>query len=688
MKLVLLLLAFASVVQAVPPFAEVRAEWRSSDPRVLDREGRLLQESRQDFKGRRLDWVPLPDISLAAQRAVIAAEDKRFRSHGGVDWRALIAGAVRSIRGKASRGASTISMQVAAALDPSLRPKGRRRGMWQKWQQIQGARDLETVWDKDQILEAYFNLVTFRGEIRGIGAASRALFDKEPHGLDSAEAALLAALIRAPNASEAAVVARACAIGVETCESIRSVDKSSLTGAYHIRPRVNFAPHLARLVKGHGPEVRTTLDLDAQAFASETLDRYLKSLKDEHVANGAVVVLDNRTGETLAYVGNGESISQVDGVRAKRQAGSTLKPFLYALAFDEKRLTPASLLLDVPLDVPFARGVYRPANYDNVFRGPVSARRSLAESLNIPAVRTLLLLGEDTFVRKLGGVGLESLGEAKKYGPSLALGTADISLWELTNAYRALANGGVWSPAKWLPESGGQEARREFSEGAVYLVSDILSDRESRAATFGWESPLTTKFWSAVKTGTSKDMRDNWCIGFTSEYTVGVWVGNFDGSSMWNVSGASGAAPVWKEVLAHLNVRRPSQRPARPSNVVVHSGENFLVGTEPVEKSLLIVGGRPRIGYPVSGSRFAWDPDIPADKQRIVFEMKGESEGLKWHLDGESLGPAASPAPWRPTPGHHELQLVARNGRAVDSVGFEVRGDEPGNDSPEPSEFQ
>src|SRR5690606_31209387 len=223
----------------------------------------------------------------------------------------------------------------------------------------------------------------------------------------------------------------------------------------------------------------------------------------------------------------------VVGVMACRQAGSTLKPFLYAAAFEQKLITPATLLDDAPTEIPVVGGTYRPSNYDNVFRGPVTARVALASSLNVPAVQVLTALGEEEFVRRLRALGFTRLRNAEYYGPALALGSADIRLYDLVNAYRTLANQGIWSPVGMEPSPVARlhdpSARPVFTPESTFLVSQILSDRESRSATFSLESPLSTPFWSAVKTGTSKDMRDNWCVGFSSEYTVGVWVGNFTG---------------------------------------------------------------------------------------------------------------------------------------------------------------
>ena len=252
--------------------------------------------------------------------------------------------------------------------------------------------------------------------------------------------------------------------------------------------------------------------------------------------DGAALVVDNASGEILAYAGNiGEQSSArfVDGVRAMRQAGSTLKPLIYALAFDQRLLTPASLMDDSPLDIPVIGGVYRPKNYDNRFHGMVTVRVALASSLNVPAVKALNLIGINSFVETMQRLDFRNIREPDYYGLSIALGSADITLWDLVAAYRALANGGVWSPLRLTAGETRAVPRRVVSPEAAFLIADILSDRESRSRTFSLESPLSTRYWTAVKTGTSKDMRDNWCVGFSDRYTVGIWAGNFSGEPMY-----------------------------------------------------------------------------------------------------------------------------------------------------------
>jgi penicillin-binding protein 1C len=438
--------------------------------------------------------------------------------------------------------------------------------------------------------------------------------------------------------------------------------------------------------------VTCSLDGALQRFAAEALARQLELLRGRNVGDGAILVLDNRSGEVLAYVANGGTLSTaacVDGISARRQAGSTLKPFLYQLAIERRVLTAASLLDDSPLDIPTPVGAYRPQNYDRTFRGPVSVRTALASSLNVPAVKTLESVGEDRFAARLRDLGFSSVQDAQDFGASLALGSADVTLLELTNAFRTLANGGVAGEISFLPVKGGGRQRRVASADAAYVVADILADRGARGEAFGLDNPLATPFRASAKTGTSKDMRDNWCVGFTDRYTVGAWVGNFDGKPMWNVSGVSGAAPAWAEVVARLHRGRIPAQGRRPPGVTVRRvsfpdeaeparDELFLAGTEPEALSAPRFAARPpRIAYPSEGMVVALDPDIPGTLQRLFFESRGGSEGCLWELDGEAMGRADRPLPWSPSPGPHVLTLRDPQGRPAHAVRFSVRGRPP-----------
>ena len=573
-------------------------------------------------------------------------------------------------------------MQLASLLDPALqRPATTARGLSQKWAQARAARALETRWRKDQILEAYLNLVPFRGEIVGIDALSHTLFGKSAHALNAPESALAAALIRAPNAPSSRVAERACRLLQQMqdpkadCLSVEVLAGMTLHRRDWV-PSEGVAPHLAqRLIRqvtglregnedlsvgaagrngktlvgdgeerrsktfiedggrrndtenrtgedivtglhdGH-PTVRSTLDGSLQRLAIDTLRTQLRELQGRHVEDGAVVVLDNASGDVLAWVGSSGSLSraaQVDGVMARRQPGSALKPFLYAQALAEHRLTAASLLDDSPAQLPTASGLYMPQNYDHRYQGWVSVRTALGSSLNIPAVRTLVMVSPDAFHRQLQRLGMRFPEGSGYYGYSLALGSAEVSLLQLANAYRALANGGQLCPVHLLPKAHRRGApssltgpvehadglsaiapkpasssfrdasiqtddeerqwppencHQALDAGAAFIIGDILSDRHTRLPTFGLDSVLDTRFWSAVKTGTSKDMRDNWAVGYSQRYTVGVWVGNASGAPMHDVSGTSGAAPVWATLMRELHRHETSRPPSPPDGVV------------------------------------------------------------------------------------------------------------------------
>ncbi|MFT0531574.1 penicillin-binding protein 1C [Castellaniella hirudinis] len=697
---------FGQDAAALPDFAAVRSAWRAADIRVLAADGTVIQRLRTDFSARRGDWVDLSRISAALQRAVVRSEDHRFYDHAGVDWLAGAAAAWSALWGDGQRGASTLSMQLAAMLDPALRRGAGGRGIGQKWDQMQAARQLETRWTKPQILEAYLNLAAYRGELVGVDALARVMFQKQASGLDLREAALAAVLLRGPNAPVPVLARRSCALlqdmgRPQDCADLRDFIRAALARSRARRfDTPGLAPHWARavLAAGQAPagdRLRTTIDAGLQAAARQSVHRHLLELRGTGVTDAAVVVLDNRRGTVLAYVGSSGDLSaaaQVDHAQALRQAGSTLKPFLYALALDQQRLTAASLLDDRPLDLQGGAGLYIPDNYDHQFSGWVSARTALAASLNIPAVRALMLVGPDVLARRLRDLGLPLTHEGDYYGYSLALGSADVSLLSLTNAYRTLARGGAYAPVSLSADdpAAGRAGPSVFSAGAAWIVGDILSDRQARARTFGLDSPLSTPGWSAVKTGTSRDMRDNWCLGWSAAYTVGVWVGNSAGASMRQISGVSGAGPIWHDVMQWLAQREPAAgMPPAPPPGVDAVQVRFGAGLEPARTEYFLADtaqavfappasppGRARIAQPVDGTILALDPDIPRDRQRLALRaldaVSRPVGPVRWLLDGQFYGAGAA-LDWPPTPGSHVFELQDEQGRVLDRAGVIVR---------------
>ena len=735
-----LVFAAALPAHAIPSFSQVKQEFASSESILLDRDGVELHRLRTNPNIRRGQWVALEDISPALQTAMVFSEDKRFYEHSGVDWKAVSAAAWGNLWNEKTRGASTLSMQLVGLVNEDLRRGQQRRTLLQKFGQAVSAQKLDAQWEKSEILEAYLNLVPFRGEIVGIDALSRTLFGKAAHGLNAREAAIAAALVRAPNATPPAVAQRACGLLAQLQNVPRTpllCDSLSLfaTGAMQRKawsPSEGIAPHVAqRLLAGQqasGGSVRSTLSAPLQRYAAEQLRQTMHELTGRNVRDGAIVVLDNATGEVLAWVGASASTSsapQVDYVLALRQPGSTLKPFLYAQAIAERRLTAASLLDDSAAAIPTQSGLYVPKNYDRHFRGWVSLRQAMASSLNVPAVRTIGMVGVNRFAEQLQRLGISLSHTGDYYGYSLALGSAEMSLLQLSNAYRALANGGRYSETRILFQPDQQQAaastsqpaskpalqpafRQALDARASFIVSHILSDNNARIPTFGSNSVLHTRFWSAVKTGTSKDMRDNWALGYSERYTVGVWVGNAQGQAMWDVSGTTGAAPIWASVMRYLHRSTPSYPPQPPAGLVrtrvefgssasspasapaLKAGIASSNNAEPARMEWFIQGteqtsfvrsqqqktnpATAHILNPVHGSLLALDPDIPPKRQRLMLRASaGASANSRWLIDDKLVGKGAT-VPWMPWPGKHRITLQSANGQTLHEVQIEVRG--------------
>ncbi len=659
--------AASAALAAPPPFERVRDSHRPSDAELLDRHGEPLQRVRVDATVRRAPWLPLAAFSPALRAAVLAGEDRGFASHRGVDWPALAAGAWAQARGAPPRGASTITMQLAALLDPGLaRPAG-GRGVADKWRQIDAARALEAAWTKDQILEAYLNRVPLRGDLVGVPAAARALFGKSPAGLDAVQGALIAALLPAPNAAPAAVERRACALlraQQRDCAGLALETAVALSRPPRADPGPGLAPHFARHALATRPATgpwRSTLDARLQRLATRALREQLSALAGRGAEDGAVVVIDNASGEVRAWVGSSGPLSrapEVDGVLARRQPGSTLKPFIYALALERGLVTPRSWLRDSPLQLASGDARYEPENHDRTHRGWVPLPVALASSLNVPAVRLATAVGVDDLFERLDAAGLRLEGSGGFHGPALALGSAEVTLLDLTNAYRMLARDGRWSPARWsLPAPAQDASRAVFSPDAARAVAAMLADGAARAPTFGFDSPLALRRPAAVKTGTSKDMRDNWCVGWTAGHTIGVWVGHADGRPMQQVSGTDGAAPVWAALASALG---------DAGGIVGRGAEGRDVAVPPPGP----LAGPAAFGIESPGDGSVWviDPAIPPSLQRIP--LRGAAG--RWRLGGEVLGEGEALA-WTPRAGRHRLELLAADGRPMARVDFEVR---------------
>ncbi|HEY2513786.1 MAG TPA: penicillin-binding protein 1C [Polyangiaceae bacterium] len=574
----------ASFCTSLPPELLVAP---SPSVRVEDSAGTLLREVRAN-DGKRARVLTEAELGPTAVHALLAAEDLRFYGHPGVDPLAVLRAAFDSLRhGHVVSGASTLTMQLARTIRPH------RRTLFGKLQEMALALRIERALPKSRILELYASEVDFGPQVRGFGAASRAVFGKSPRALSIAEAALVAGLPRGPSlyalgkrtalvrARRDRILARMAGAGWIT-EDER---QEALAEPIHLDPeRAGFsAPHFVAGVVGGGlaplqpglkealsggevSVLETTLDGSLQRAAERATAATVDSLRDRHVTAGAVVVLDNATGDVLAYVGSPDpsdvgALGGNDGARALRQPGSTLKPLLYALALERLGFTAATVLPDVPLRIDGTPGQsdFAPRDYDGHFHGPVRLREALASSLNVPAVWTLAQIGVAPFLDRLHALGFASLNRpAEDYGTALALGDGEVSFLELANAYAALARGGRYRPLRFVRAVTRGPYRRElepapstvvFPESVADQIIDVLKDPRARVASFGEGDSLRFPFDVAAKTGTSKGYRDNWTVGFSHAVTVAAWVGNFDGTPMDRVSGITGAGPLFHAVM-------------------------------------------------------------------------------------------------------------------------------------------
>jgi penicillin-binding protein 1C len=580
-----LLLGLVAWVATTPLPSELASEHADASLRVLDANDRLLREVRAD-DGARARFIRLAELGPRSRDALLAAEDHRFYAHIGVDPLA-VARAVTSalLHLRVTSGASTITMQLARTVRPHPRT------LLGKVSEMLLALRIEASLSKDRILEEYMNRVSFGPNLRGFSAASYAFFGKPPANLSVAEAAFLAALPRAPSEyakakNRKAVEQRRNRV-IDSMQALGTVDADVAQRAHveplrrQLVPPVFGAPHLVQgLIGGalrrHQPalaavearsvaQLATTIDSALQTEAISALRATLDDLRDRRASAGAVLVVDNASGDVLAYVGSpdffdAERLGQNDGARALRQPGSTLKPFLYALAIEKLGFTPATILPDIESHFVVQDGTFSPHDYDGKLRGPVRLREALGNSLNIPAVWTLSQLRVEPFYTRLHELGFDSLTEAPEhYGLALALGDGEVTLLDLAAAYATLARDGVYKPLRFVRrvdpigaepfELPPGEERRVMPELAAAQVTDILSDPRARTASFGARTMLDFSFPVAAKTGTSKGYRDNWVVGYTRAVTVAVWIGNFDGSEMGNMSGITGAGPIFHAVM-------------------------------------------------------------------------------------------------------------------------------------------
>ncbi len=580
---------------------------------VTDRRGRPLRFV-PDQNGERHLLVPLEAIPQRVRDAFLAAEDERFFGHRGADFTAILRAALQNARaGRVVSGASTITQQLCRLSEP------RPRTLLGKAVEIARSLDLERHLPKARILEAYLNRVPLGNNLIGVEAASRLYFGRGVGAIGPGEAALLAALPKAPGALDPYgpnrnrleerrrwILGRMAALGMlDGAEAARAAATPP-----DVLPRAfpMGAPHAVDLViASAGPAVAdetlaTTIDLERQAQVESVLASHRERLRQRGVTQAAAIVVDNRSMGVAALAGSfawgPDDGGFNNGGAALRSPGSALKPFLYAMALD-RGIGAAEILEDTERTYRVPGGEYVPENFNRVAYGPVPLRDALGNSLNLSSIQLINRVGYCAFWDLLGRLDLvnfPALG-ADHYGLGLVVGNPEVTPLQLAAAYASLANGGVWSPTSLVPGSVG-ERRQAFSPQAAWIIGRILADPSSRAVSFGGSSAMNALPGVAVKTGTSSRYRDCWAAGFTGDWTVVVWTGNFDGRATWGMSGASAAAPVLADIFALLHPHGSPPAPNRPDGVVEatvcpQSGkrrtpgcpeertEFFLAGTEP-----------------------------------------------------------------------------------------------------------
>ncbi len=649
--------------------------------RLLDRHDRPLRHV--PGPAGRGTWRALDDLGPWLPAAFVAVEDRRFFDHPGVDLRGVARAAWSNLRaGRVVAGGSTLTQQLVQLVAPQPRTFAG------KAVEALLALRLERAVDKPTVLEHYVNRAPFGHGAVGVEAAARLYLDRPARTLTLAEAALLAGVPQAPTLNNPRTdPARAEARRRRVLAAMRAtgvIDAAAEAEALAAPARLDAAsapfaaPHFAAWALTQSPApgaVPTTLDLDLQARVEEAVAITVRGLADRHVTQGAAVVLDNATGDVLAWVGSRDFFDAAEGqndmVTGLRQPGSTLKPFVYGLALEDG-LTAATLLPDLPLFVPTLIGDYRPRNYDRRYHGWVSLRAALANSYNVPAVLVAHRVGVGRLLARLrDDLGFASLTDsAAHYGVGLALGNGEVRLLDLANAYRALANDGVWSPIRWRRDEPVPAGRRVVPTAVARLLTDILADPVARAPAFGRGGALEPPFPAAVKTGTSADFTDNWTVGFTPRHTVAAWTGNFDGRPMERVSGVTGAGPLWARVVrlvapgaaggfARAGLERHRVCPDPPACDRAHD-ELFVPGAAPDGPPAPRPPPGVRVVFPDTGDVFQRDLDAPPDLARLRLRAEAPAgvDTLVFAVGDEILPPVGRPFRqwWTLRPGRHTLR--------------------------------
>ncbi len=653
------------------------------------------------------DRLPLAQVPALLKTAIVSAEDHRYWHHRGIDWRARLAAVWQAIRaGRAVRGASTISEQVVRLIHP------RPRTIWARWVEGFEAMRLEMRFSKSAILEFYLDQVPYGANRRGVRQAARYYFGREPATLSEPEMLALAVMPRAPSrldpmrdagrlrgpmqrlarrmATDGLIPESRIAVLATPPLALRADDDGIPAGHFVAEAR-------RRAHGGDGSALHTTLDAGLQRQAQQLLDQRVRDLARVGVRQGGLLVVEldgNRVRSwNVANLDAADGEIGIDTVLTPRQPGSALKPFVYALAL-ERGWTAATRIADEPTAAHVGDGLHPYRNYSRLSYGAVSVREALGNSLNVPAVKALQFVGGAAFLDLLHRLGMTGLrAHPDHYGDGIALGNGEVTLAQLVNAYATLARQGRQQPLQ-LFEDGRerQSPQAVLSRDSASIITDILSDPRARLLEFGDGGLLRFPGQTAVKTGTSSDYRDAWCLAYNHRYVVGAWMGTLNGAAMDGVTGSIGPALLVRSVFGLLDQRHPPQplplSPGLQARLVrdVDGGERrewFAPGTAPEADSVAAATwsgsapSTPSLVQPFEGLQLALDPRVPPEQQALEFELAAvaDDEAVHWFVDDEPVGEGRGPHyPWPLSRGEHRARAAAADGHwQTATVRFRVK---------------
>lgn len=691
--------AYLFVLKDIPSATGIAQKNYPQSTKIFDRNGKLLYTI---YANRNQSFIPLSKIPKTLQEATIAIEDRDFYRHGAVDFRGMARAFISTVFHKQIQGGSTLTQQLVK--NSLLSPE---QTIQRKVKEIILAFVVESIYSKNQILEMYLNQTPYGGTSWGVESASETYFNKPASKLDLAQSAFLAGLPENPSVlspfgthpelakqRQQLVLEQMQQQGYITNKQEEQAEKEKLTFAQFAN-KIQ-APHFVlyvkslleqkygqRMVEQGGLSVTTSLDLNIQNMAQETVATQVAQLTDAHVTNGAALVTDPATGEILAMVGSRDYFDQQDDgnvnvTLAHRQPGSSIKPINYATGLI-KGYTAATPFIDTPTCFPNPGGQpYCPGNYDGKFHGVVQMREALGNSINIPAVKMLKMNGLDAMIATASAMGIHTFTDPERYGLSLTLGGGEVTMLDMATAYGVLANLGYrvdLHPILKVTDDKGKIleqynppksflfGKQAIPSSVAYIISDILADNNARLLEFGPNSPLKVgNLHVSVKTGTTNDFRDNWTIGYTPSYVVAVWVGNNDNTPMRGiVSGITGAAPIWHTIMEKLLTGTQPEKQPKPDDVVsaaVCSTSGLLPPPEgtpnrcPVRNELFVKGTVPNKVDP--GMQNTWidktTNDLPKPGQTDNLELQPEEvitdgTGARYCITCSHPTPSPTPTP-------------------------------------------